>query len=51
LVDLAPILDTLEALAILTTFDAVYIPFPLIKALTQTRSKAILTVEIKSNQK
>jgi hypothetical protein len=50
-VDLAPILETLDALAILTTLDAVYIPFPLISTVTQTRSNTILTVEIKSSQK
>lgn len=51
LVDLAPILETLDALAILTIFEAVSIPFPLIRALTQLRSSTMDSVEMRSSQK
>ena len=51
LVELAPILDTRDTLASLTTFDVAWIPSPVIKALIHTKSKSIDSVEIKSSQK
>lgn len=52
LVDFAPILDALEALAIFAILVAASTPLaPVINCVIQVKSRSIVRVEIKSNQK